>query len=71
MTLTNHTTITNLDQLKIGEKRNILFNGLIYLAKICEIIPNNSVIVEIRYYNSDFKVAIPMNFIYDERPHCE
>lgn len=68
MKLKDHTSVENISELNIGEKRYILFNSDIYEATICEIQSKDSVIVSFNYLKKPFRITTSINLIYKEKP---
>lgn len=68
MKLKDHTSVENISELNIGEKRFILFNSVLYQADVCDIKSKECVAVRITYLNTPFEITIPINLIYRERP---
>lgn len=68
MKLTDHSPVDNICDLKIDQERYILFNSVIYLAKICQIRSKDSIIVSFKYQGKPFSIATSINLIYKELP---
>lgn len=68
MKLSDLSTVENICDLRVEENRYILFNSVIYLATICEIRSKDCVVVRFTYLKKPFRVTIPINFIYKEKP---
>lgn len=68
MKLKDHSTVEDITELQVEEKRYILFNSVIYEATICEIKSKDTVIVRFTYLEKPFRVTLFIRSIYREKP---
>lgn len=70
--LHNHTTISSIKELTVGQKRYVLFNGQIKVAIIKEIVTQHSVTVEFELGGKkDFQCRLSIHAIYDQAPQWD
>ncbi len=69
MKLSDHSSVNNICDISVEEKRYILFNGSVYEAIICEIRSKDCIVVRFKYIDKPFRATINLNSIYKELPN--